>query len=167
AAARPVGARRHLQRLLRRDRHHGARGRAARRSGRRAGRGRARREPHAPCRDPPPCRRPVSPPRRDGLAPRDRARADTRRHAGRGSRTGARAVSDPRALITGVTGQDGSYLAELLLEKGYEVYGMTRRASTENLERIAHLVDRIALIQGDLLDPPSLDAALRQAEPHE
>jgi GDPmannose 4,6-dehydratase len=76
-------------------------------------------------------------------------------------------VSDRRALITGVTGQDGSYLAELLLEKGYEVYGMTRRASTENLERIAHLVDRIALIQGDLLDPPSLDAALRQAEPHE
>ena len=76
-------------------------------------------------------------------------------------------MSDRRALITGVTGQDGSYLAELLLEKGYEVYGMTRRASTENLERIAHLVDRIALIQGDLLDPPSLDAALRQAEPHE
>jgi GDPmannose 4,6-dehydratase len=76
-------------------------------------------------------------------------------------------VSDRRALITGVTGQDGSYLAELLLEKGYEVYGMTRRASTENLERIAHLVDRIALIQGDLLDPSSLDAALRQAEPHE
>jgi len=76
-------------------------------------------------------------------------------------------VSDRRAFITGVTGQDGSYLAELLLEKGYEVYGMTRRASTENLERIAHLVDRIALIQGDLLDPPSLDAALRQAEPHE
>jgi GDPmannose 4,6-dehydratase len=76
-------------------------------------------------------------------------------------------VSDRRALITGVTGQDGSYLAELLLEKGYEVSGMTRRASTENLERIAHLVDRIALIQGDLLDPPSLDAALRQSEPHE
>jgi GDPmannose 4,6-dehydratase len=76
-------------------------------------------------------------------------------------------MSDRRALITGVTGQDGSYLAELLLEKGYEVYGMTRRASTENLERIAHLVDRIALIQGDLLDPPSLDAALRQAQPQE
>ena len=76
-------------------------------------------------------------------------------------------MSDRRALITGVTGQDGSYLAELLLEKGYQVYGMTRRASTENLERIAHLVDRIALIQGDLLDPPSLDAALRQSEPHE
>jgi GDPmannose 4,6-dehydratase len=76
-------------------------------------------------------------------------------------------MSDRRALITGITGQDGSYLAELLLEKGYEVYGMTRRASTENLERIAHLVDRIELIQGDLLDPPSLDAALRQAQPVE
>jgi GDPmannose 4,6-dehydratase len=76
-------------------------------------------------------------------------------------------VSDRRALITGVTGQDGSYLAELLLDKGYEVYGMTRRASTENVERIAHLVDRLTLLQGDLLDPSSLDAALRQAEPHE
>jgi GDPmannose 4,6-dehydratase len=76
-------------------------------------------------------------------------------------------VNDRRALITGVTGQDGSYLAELLLEKGYEVYGMTRRASTENVERIAHLVDRLTLLQGDLLDPPSLDAALRQAQPHE
>jgi GDPmannose 4,6-dehydratase len=73
----------------------------------------------------------------------------------------------PRALITGVTGQDGSYLAELLLDKGYEVFGMTRRASTENLERIAHLIGRITLLQGDLLDPPSLDAALRAAEPTE
>ena len=76
-------------------------------------------------------------------------------------------MSDRRALITGVTGQDGSYLAELLLEKGYEVYGMTRRASTENLERISHLVDKIVLIQGDLLDPSSLDAALREARPQE
>jgi GDPmannose 4,6-dehydratase len=76
-------------------------------------------------------------------------------------------VSGRRALITGITGQDGSYLAELLLDKGYEVYGMTRRASTENVERIAHLVDRLTLLQGDLLDPPSLDAALRQARPHE
>jgi GDPmannose 4,6-dehydratase len=76
-------------------------------------------------------------------------------------------MSARRALITGVTGQDGSYLAELLLAKGYEVYGMTRRASTENVERIAHLIDRISLIQGDLLDPSSLDAALRQAQPHE
>jgi GDPmannose 4,6-dehydratase len=72
-----------------------------------------------------------------------------------------------RVLITGITGQDGSYLAELLLEKGYEVYGMTRRASTENVERIVHLADRLTLLQGDLLDPPSLDAALREAQPHE
>jgi GDPmannose 4,6-dehydratase len=76
-------------------------------------------------------------------------------------------VAGRRALITGVTGQDGSYLAELLLDKDYEVYGMTRRASTENVERIGHLVDRITLIQGDLLDPHSLVSALRTAEPHE
>ena len=76
-------------------------------------------------------------------------------------------MAERRALITGITGQDGSYLAELLLEKGYEVFGMTRRASTENVERIAHLVDRVNLIQGDLLDPPSLVSALRTAEPHE
>jgi GDPmannose 4,6-dehydratase len=76
-------------------------------------------------------------------------------------------VSDRRALITGVTGQDGSYLAELLLAKGYEVYGMTRRSSAENVGRIEHLTDRITLLQGDLLDPSSLDAALRQAQPHE
>ena len=76
-------------------------------------------------------------------------------------------MADRRALITGITGQDGSYLAELLLEKGYEVFGMTRRASTENVERIAHLTDRIKLIQGDLLDPHSLVSALRTSEPHE
>jgi len=76
-------------------------------------------------------------------------------------------MSERRALITGITGQDGSYLAELLLEKGYEVSGMTRRASTENLERIAHLTDRVTLIQGDLLDTHSLEAALREAQPHE
>src|SRR3954466_5318010 len=76
-------------------------------------------------------------------------------------------MSERRALITGITGQDGSYLAELLLEKGYEVSGMTRRASTENIERIAHLIDRVILIQGDLLDPPSLAAALRRARPAE
>jgi GDPmannose 4,6-dehydratase len=70
-------------------------------------------------------------------------------------------------LITGITGQDGSYLAELLLDKGYEVFGMTRRASTENVERIGHLVDRVNLLQGDLLDPHSLVTALRTAEPHE
>ena len=72
-----------------------------------------------------------------------------------------------RALITGVTGQDGSHLAELLLEKGYEVFGVTRRASTENVERIAPLVDKLTLLQGDLLDPTSLDAALREARPTE
>jgi GDPmannose 4,6-dehydratase len=76
-------------------------------------------------------------------------------------------VSARRALVTGITGQDGSYLAELLLDKDYEVFGMTRRASTENVERIEHLIDRLTLLQGDLLDPPSLDAALRQAQPNE
>jgi len=76
-------------------------------------------------------------------------------------------VAGRRALITGITGQDGSYLAELLLEKDYEVFGMTRRASTENVERIAHFVDRVNLIQGDLLDPHSLVSALRTAEPQE
>jgi len=76
-------------------------------------------------------------------------------------------LSPKRALITGVTGQDGSHLAELLLDKGYEVFGVTRRASTENVERIAHLADRITLLQGDLLDPSSLDAALREARPAE
>jgi GDPmannose 4,6-dehydratase len=72
-----------------------------------------------------------------------------------------------RALITGITGQDGSYLAELLLDRGYEVFGMTRRASTENLERVDHLLKRVSLIQGDLLDPHSLGVALREASPHE
>jgi GDPmannose 4,6-dehydratase len=76
-------------------------------------------------------------------------------------------VSSGRALITGITGQDGSYLAELLLAKDYEVFGMTRRASTENVERIGHLIDRITLVQGDLLDPHSLVSALRTAEPRE
>jgi GDPmannose 4,6-dehydratase len=76
-------------------------------------------------------------------------------------------VPGRRALITGITGQDGSYLAELLLEKDYEVFGMTRRASTENVDRIAHLVNRVNLVQGDLLDPPSLVSALRSAEPQE
>ena len=72
-----------------------------------------------------------------------------------------------KALITGVTGQDGSYLAELLLEKGYEVHGMVRRASTEKFERIEHLRDRITLHQGDLLDQRSLVDALRASEPSE
>jgi GDPmannose 4,6-dehydratase len=73
----------------------------------------------------------------------------------------------PRALITGITGQDGSYLAEMLLEKGYEVHGMVRRASTEKFDRIEHLRDRITLHQGDLLDQRSLVDALRAARPGE
>ncbi|HEV7750784.1 MAG TPA: GDP-mannose 4,6-dehydratase [Baekduia sp.] len=72
-----------------------------------------------------------------------------------------------RALITGITGQDGSYLAELLLEKGYEVHGMVRRASTEKFDRIEHLRDRITLHQGDLLDHRSLTDALRHSAPDE
>ena len=73
----------------------------------------------------------------------------------------------PRALITGVTGQDGSYLAELLLDKGYEVWGMVRRASTESNERIEHIHERLRFVQGDLLDQPSLTQALVQSEPDE
>ncbi len=72
-----------------------------------------------------------------------------------------------RALITGITGQDGSYLADLLLEKGYEVHGMVRRSSTEKFERIEHIRDRITLHQGDLLDQRSLVDALRAARPDE
>jgi GDPmannose 4,6-dehydratase len=73
----------------------------------------------------------------------------------------------PSALITGITGQDGSYLAELLLDKGYEVHGMVRRASTEKFDRIEHLRDRITLHQADLLDHRSLVDALRAAKPDE
>ncbi len=76
-------------------------------------------------------------------------------------------MSVKRALITGITGQDGSYLAELLLEKGYEVHGMVRRASTEKFDRIEHLRDRITLHQGDLLDQRSLVDTLRAARPDE
>jgi GDPmannose 4,6-dehydratase len=76
-------------------------------------------------------------------------------------------MTEKRALITGITGQDGSYLAELLLDKGYQVYGMVRRSSTENFERINHLTDRIVLVQADLLDPTSLIEALEEARPHE
>ena len=76
-----------------------------------------------------------------------------------------------RALITGITGQDGSYLAELLLDKGYEVIGMVRRSSTTNFERIAHLQDRVVLdpytSSGDLLDEASLISILRECRPDE
>ena len=72
-----------------------------------------------------------------------------------------------RALITGITGQDGSYLAEFLLDKGYEVYGMVRRSSSENFERIAHIKDQIHLEQADLLDQLSLIELLKKANPQE
>jgi GDPmannose 4,6-dehydratase len=72
-----------------------------------------------------------------------------------------------RALITGVTGQDGSYLAELLLGEGYEVYGLVRRSSSARLDRIAHVQDRLKLVHGDLLDQSSLMRALAEARPHE
>lgn len=72
-----------------------------------------------------------------------------------------------RALVTGITGQDGSYLAELLLEEGYEVYGLVRRSSVETNARIAHLEGRVRLVRGDLLDQTSLDRALAEARPDE
>ena len=72
-----------------------------------------------------------------------------------------------RALITGITGQDGSYLAELLLDKGYEVFGLVRRSSTVNFERIHHIQERLRLVSGDLLDQNSLMFAMHEAEPHE
>ncbi len=72
-----------------------------------------------------------------------------------------------RALITGITGQDGSYLSELLLKKGYSVYGMVRRASSENFQRIEHLRDNLSLIQGDLLDQTSLIEALKESNADE
>src|SRR5216117_2626565 len=76
-------------------------------------------------------------------------------------------VGQRRALITGITGQDGSYLAEFLLEKGYHVVGMVRRSSTESFERIAHLRERIEIREGDLLDQLSLITLLHHVDPHE
>src|SRR3990172_8199743 len=72
-----------------------------------------------------------------------------------------------KALITGITGQDGSYMAELLLEKGYTVFGMVRRSSTENFERIEHIKDKVTLIQADLLDQMSLISAFNESQPDE
>ncbi len=76
-------------------------------------------------------------------------------------------MAKKRAVITGITGQDGSYLAEFLLEKDYEVFGLIRRSSTVNFERISHLQDKLELISGDLLDQKSLVTALQTAKPHE
>ena len=76
-------------------------------------------------------------------------------------------MADRRALVTGITGQDGSYLAEFLLEKGYEVYGLIRRSSTVNFERIRHIQNDLHLLSGDLLDQNSLMFAIQQARPQE
>jgi len=76
-------------------------------------------------------------------------------------------MSSKKALITGITGQDGSYLAEFLLGKGYGVYGMVRRASVERLDRIEHIKERINFVQGDLTDQSSLDEAVRTINPEE
>ncbi len=73
----------------------------------------------------------------------------------------------PKALITGITGQDGSYLAEFLLEKGYEVVGLVRRTSTINFERIGHIQDKITLVSGDLLDQTSLNQVIEEHRPQE
>lgn len=76
-------------------------------------------------------------------------------------------MPNKRALITGITGQDGSYLAELLLEKGYEVYGLYRRTSTPNYSRIEGIVDKIHMISGDLIDQYSLSKAIEESQPDE
>src|SRR5258705_6319406 len=78
-----------------------------------------------------------------------------------------RCIMPKRALITGITGQDGSYLAEFLLSKGYQVYGLVRRSSTVNYDRIQHIQDHLTLISGDILDQTSLQLALTQAQPDE
>ena len=72
-----------------------------------------------------------------------------------------------KALITGITGQDGSYLADFLLDKGYEVYGMVRRSSVENFERIEHIKDRLKFVQADLLDQLSIIDAIKESQPDE
>jgi len=72
-----------------------------------------------------------------------------------------------RALITGITGQDGSHLADFLLEQGYQVFGMTRRSSTNSFDRIGHIVDKVTLLSGDLLDEHSLASTIREAQPDE
>jgi len=76
-------------------------------------------------------------------------------------------MSQKRALITGITGQDGSYLAEFLLEKGYDVYGMVRRTSTVRYERVRHIQDQIHIVQGDLSDQTSLNRAIQDIQPDE
>src|SRR2546430_13930259 len=91
------------------------------------------------------------------------------RQAGAPKARAAGAAGQPRrtALITGITGQDGSYLAELLLAKGYEVVGVVRRTSHDSYERIGHLLDRGHIVPADLLDQHSLTAVVKKAAPHE
>src|ERR1700737_1974075 len=72
-----------------------------------------------------------------------------------------------RALITGITGQDGAHLADFLLEQGYQVFGMTRRSSTNSFDRIEHIIDKVTLLSGDLLDEHSLASTIREAQPDE
>jgi GDPmannose 4,6-dehydratase len=72
-----------------------------------------------------------------------------------------------RALITGITGQDGSHLADFLLERGYDVFGMTRRSSTNSFDRIGHIIDKLTLLSGDLLDEHSLASTIRESQPDE
>src|SRR3990167_1635584 len=74
-----------------------------------------------------------------------------------------------KAFITGITGQDGSYLAELLMEKGYQVYGLTRRTSTQNFARIQHIIHnpQLELVSGDLMDQHSLTYAIKDIQPDE
>src|SRR5256712_3161398 len=104
---------------------------------------------------------------------RARKRTPAASHKGggekRGKPTPAPERGQPRktALVTGITGQDGSYLAELLLEKGYEVIGVVRRTSHDSYERIGHLLDKIHVVPADLLDQHSLTAVIRDARPHE
>src|ERR1019366_648923 len=102
-----------------------------------------------------------------GLRGADRAVRGNRGDRAVAAGTRGADVEKRTALITGITGQDGSYLAELLLEKGYHVHGMVRRSSTERFDRIEHLRDRITLHQGDLLDQRSLVDTLRASNPQE
>ena len=101
------------------------------------------------------------------VIPWDAVTADAPTRSSEGRPVDAVVTTKKTALITGITGQDGSYLAELLLAKNYRVVGMTRRSSTATNERVAHLADRIELLDGDLLDQASLVEALRQSEPDE
>src|SRR3989441_4101580 len=97
-----------------------------------------------------------------GAAKRPKPKRDTGEQQPRGTGTARKT-----AVITGVTGQDGSCVAELLLEKGYEVIGVVRRTSHDSYERIGHLLDRVQIVAADLLDQRSLTTVIRDARPDE